>query len=143
MDHEEVGAYWNGIAKVWTELARAGFDLYRDYLNTPAFFEMLPDVRGLAGLDIGCGEGHNTRLLAKRGGCVTAMDVAEGFIAGLRCLCGTMQSKSLKLTIALMPETCWYKNLRKQIRRSEKDKLRKKVYSDQGKCVPYVVMETV
>jgi trans-aconitate methyltransferase len=41
-----------------------GHDIYRDHLNTPAFFAMLPDVEGLAGLDIGCGEGHNTRLLA-------------------------------------------------------------------------------
>ena len=27
---------------------------------------MLPDVEGLTGLDVGCGEGHNTRLLAGR-----------------------------------------------------------------------------
>ena len=40
---------------------------YRDYLNTPAFFDMLTDVNGLFGLDIGCSEGRNTRLLAERG----------------------------------------------------------------------------
>jgi len=61
MDHTEVRRYWNGNADVWTKLARAGYDTYRDYLNTPAFFEMLPGVDGLLGLDIGCGEGHNTR----------------------------------------------------------------------------------
>jgi hypothetical protein len=44
MDHEEVGRYWDGNAEVWTELVRAGYDHYRDGLNTPAFFEMLPDV---------------------------------------------------------------------------------------------------
>jgi trans-aconitate methyltransferase len=64
MDHEEAGRYWNGTADAWTELARAGYDVYRDHLNTPAFFASLPDVSGLCGLDIGCGEGHNTRLLA-------------------------------------------------------------------------------
>jgi ubiquinone/menaquinone biosynthesis C-methylase UbiE len=80
MDHYEVGRYWNGNARVWTKLARAGFDVYRDHLNTPAFFDLLPDVKGLAGLDIGCGEGHNTRLLAKRGARVTAIDIAEVFI---------------------------------------------------------------
>lgn len=42
---------------------------------------MLPDVKGLRGLDIGCGEGHNTRLLAKRGAQVTAIDIAKDFIA--------------------------------------------------------------
>src|SRR5215469_2844904 len=84
MNHEEVGRYWNANAPVWTKLARAGYDVYRDYLNTPAFFEMLPNVAGLVGLDIGCGEGHNTRLLAKRGARVTAIDIAENFIADAR-----------------------------------------------------------
>ena len=84
MDHEEVGRFWNANADAWTKLARAGYDLYRDYLNTPAFFDMLPNVAGLAGLDIGCGEGHNTRLLAKRGAKVTAIDIAENFIANAR-----------------------------------------------------------
>lgn len=81
MDHEEVGRYWNANATAWTKLARAGYDVYRDYLNTPAFFAMLPDVEGLVGLDIGCGEGHNTRLLAQRGARVTAIDIAKDFIA--------------------------------------------------------------
>src|SRR5438093_13436626 len=80
MNHEEVGRFWNGNAHAWTKLARAGYDVYRDYLNTPAFFAMLPNVEGLVGLDIGCGEGHNTRLLAKRGARVTAIDIAEVFI---------------------------------------------------------------
>src|SRR3982074_3681778 len=81
MDHREAGRYWNESAVSWTKLARAGYDVYRDYLNTPAFFAMLPSVEGLAGLDLGCGEGHNTRLLAKRGARVTAIDIAEVFIA--------------------------------------------------------------
>ena len=80
MNHEDVGRYWNGNAEAWTQLARAGYDVYRDYLNTPAFFAMLPDVTGLSGLDIGCGEGHNTRLLAQRGASMTAIDIAENFI---------------------------------------------------------------
>jgi SAM-dependent methyltransferase len=80
MNHEEVGRYWNENAAVWTSLARAGYDVYRDHLNTPAFFEFLPRVVGLSGLDIGCGEGHNTRLLAKRGARVTAIDISGVFI---------------------------------------------------------------
>jgi ubiquinone/menaquinone biosynthesis C-methylase UbiE len=84
MDHEEVGRFWNANADAWTKLARAGYDVYRDHLNTPAFFDMLPNVAGLAGLDIGCGEGHNTRLLAKLGAQVTAIDIAENFIANAR-----------------------------------------------------------
>jgi ubiquinone/menaquinone biosynthesis C-methylase UbiE len=84
MTHEEAGRFWNANANAWTKLARAGYDVYRDHLNTPAFFAILPDVAGRAGLDVGCGEGHNTRLLARRGALVTAVDVAENFIAHAR-----------------------------------------------------------
>jgi len=84
MDHREVGRYWDENADAWTRLARAGYDVYRDYVNTPAFFGMLPDVSGLHGLDIGCGEGHNTRLLARRGARVTAIDISGKFIAYAR-----------------------------------------------------------
>ncbi len=80
MDHKEVGQYWNGNAETWTQLARAGYDVYRDYLNTPAFLAMLPDVRGLSGIDIGCGEGHNTRLIAKQGAALVGIDIADVFI---------------------------------------------------------------
>ena len=84
MDHKEVGRFWDENAEAWTKLSRAGYDVYRDFLNTPAFIEMLPDVRGLRGLDIGCGEGSNTRLLAGRGARVVAVDVSEKFIAFAR-----------------------------------------------------------
>jgi SAM-dependent methyltransferase len=80
MDHKEVADFWNQNAEAWTRLTRAGFDVYRDYINTPCFFLMLPDVDGLRGLDIGCGEGHNTRLLARRGARLDAVDVSDRFI---------------------------------------------------------------
>jgi SAM-dependent methyltransferase len=80
MDHEEVGRYWDENAEMLTEVVRAGYDHYRDGLNTPAFFEMLPDVDGLTGLDVGCGEGHNTRLLAERGARITGIDISKNFI---------------------------------------------------------------
>jgi 2-polyprenyl-3-methyl-5-hydroxy-6-metoxy-1,4-benzoquinol methylase len=34
---------------------------------------MLPDVNGLSGLDVGCGEGHNTRRLAEHGARMTGI----------------------------------------------------------------------
>ena len=80
MDHREAGRYWNANAEAWTQLSRAGYDLFRDHLNTPAFLELLPEVSGLHGLDIGCGEGHNTRLLAAIGARVTAIDFSEAFL---------------------------------------------------------------
>jgi ubiquinone/menaquinone biosynthesis C-methylase UbiE len=80
MNHLEAGAYWNENAAAWTLMARKGYDIYRDHLNTPAFFALLPSVEGLEGLDIGCGEGHNTRLLAGRGARMQGIDISEVFI---------------------------------------------------------------
>jgi ubiquinone/menaquinone biosynthesis C-methylase UbiE len=80
MNHTEAGQLWNQSADSWAKLARAGYDVYRDHFNTPAFFQMLPDVIGLTGLDIGCGEGYNTRLLAQRGAIVSAVDISQVFI---------------------------------------------------------------
>ena len=86
MDHTEVGRYWDENAATWIKLTRAGYDVYRDYLNTPAFLETLPKVEGFSGLDIGCGEGHNTRLLAGRGARVVAVDISEVFVRHARQL---------------------------------------------------------
>jgi len=80
MDHVSVGQYWDENAEVWTRLVREGYDVYRDHLNTPAFLAMLPPVRGLMGLDIGCGEGANTRLLARGGANMSAVDISQTFI---------------------------------------------------------------
>ena len=80
MMRAEVARYWEANAETWTRHARAGYDIYRDGLNTPAFLDMLPPVRGLSGLDIGCGEGSNTRELVRLGARAHAIDVAPTFI---------------------------------------------------------------
>ncbi len=80
MDHKEVGRFWEANADAWTKLSRAGYDVYRDYLNTPAFLDLLPGVEGMSSLDIGCGEGHNTRLVARLGAQMSAIDISQVFI---------------------------------------------------------------
>jgi SAM-dependent methyltransferase len=81
MTRPDIRALWNANAAAWTELSRTGFDVYRDLVNTPGFFALLPPVDGLECLDLGCGEGHNTRLLAAKGARVAALDIAESFIS--------------------------------------------------------------
>jgi SAM-dependent methyltransferase len=80
MDDREAGRYWDENAASWIHLSTRGYDRYRDLLNTPAFFDLLPDVEGLSGLDIGSGDGHNTRLLGERGARMSAVDVSETFV---------------------------------------------------------------
>lgn len=80
MNADDVAAHWESNAETWTIYSRAGYDKYRDALNTPAFLEMLPPVSGLAGLDLGCGEGSNTRAVARLGARMTGLDIAPTFI---------------------------------------------------------------
>ncbi|HTR85283.1 MAG TPA: class I SAM-dependent methyltransferase [Reyranella sp.] len=80
MDSKQVGAHWEANAEAWTKLAARGFDIYRDALNTPSFLAMLPPVKDLAGLDIGCGDGSNTRRVAGLGARMTAVDIAPTFV---------------------------------------------------------------
>lgn len=77
-------AEWEANAAAWIEMSRAGADRYRDLVNTPAFLDALPDINGLRCLDVGCGEGHNTRLLRERGALLTALDISEPFITAAR-----------------------------------------------------------
>lgn len=80
MNSQEVANYWNKNATAWTRLSRDGYDIYRNSFNTPAFLKFLPRVDGLEGIDIGCGEGHNTCLLARKGARMTGIDISDVFI---------------------------------------------------------------
>ncbi|KAB1115971.1 class I SAM-dependent methyltransferase [Neorhizobium galegae] len=98
MDATVVGAHWESNAETWTIYSRAGYDKYRDALNTPAFLDMLPPVAGLKGLDLGCGEGTNTREVARRGAEMTGLDIAPTFIRYAR---ETEESEPLGITYVL------------------------------------------
>ncbi len=83
-EEPDTAAEWEANAPAWIEMSRSGADRYRDLVNTPAFLDVLPDVEGLRCLDVGCGEGHNTRLLVERGAHVTALDISDTFIRAAR-----------------------------------------------------------
>ena len=80
MDHKRTGVYWNENADTWTRLTRQGYDVTRIHLTLPAFLDILPNVEALHGLDIGCGEGSNTREIQKIGARMTGIDISERFI---------------------------------------------------------------
>lgn len=46
MEPAEAARYWEANAETWTRQARAGHNVYRDALNTPAFLAMLPSAGG-------------------------------------------------------------------------------------------------
>jgi SAM-dependent methyltransferase len=80
MERDRAAAFWEANAETWTQHSRAGYDVYRDSVNTPGFLAMLPPVAGLLGLDIGCGEGANTRSVARLGARMQAIDAAPTFV---------------------------------------------------------------
>ncbi len=71
---------WDDAVEAWADFVRNHKDYYRDELNNPAAFEVIGDVRGLFVLDLACGEGYNTRILAGRGARTTGIDFSEKMI---------------------------------------------------------------
>ncbi len=78
---EDVARYWDGNANPWADEVRKGHDIARERLNNPAFLEFIGDLRGKQVLDAGCGEGYNSRILARRGARVSGVDISERMIA--------------------------------------------------------------
>ncbi|MBX9669434.1 MAG: class I SAM-dependent methyltransferase [Candidatus Obscuribacterales bacterium] len=79
-EKKDAGVLWEENAEAWSELARMGYDIYRDGVNSPTFIAQFPSVRGLVGLDVGCGEGDNTRRVARLGAKMFAVDISKTFI---------------------------------------------------------------
>lgn len=79
-----VAARWDANADRWAADVRAGFDTYRDLFTWPAFARFLGEVRGLDAVDLGCGEGTNTRRLARLGARATGIDLSERMVAHAR-----------------------------------------------------------
>lgn len=81
MDPQDIKRNWDSNAELWTLTSREGFQVSRDVINMPSFLRMLPDVNSKRGLDIGCGDGHSTRLVAQKGAIMSAIDISDKFIA--------------------------------------------------------------
>jgi 2-polyprenyl-3-methyl-5-hydroxy-6-metoxy-1,4-benzoquinol methylase len=68
------------IAADWAAQVRDGRDLYKEVFNNPSFLEFLPDLSDRRVIDLGCGDGRNTRLFAMRGARMTGIDLSPLFI---------------------------------------------------------------
>ena len=77
---EEVARDWDENADLWAEHVRKGWDVYREHFNNPAFLKFIGDLNGRTALDAGCGEGYNTRILARRGAQVVGVDISQRLV---------------------------------------------------------------
>jgi len=80
LNEKDVTNHWDNNAAMWAKQVRKGWDVFREYLNNPAFLEFIGDIRSRYIVDAGCGEGYNTRILAKRGAKVTGIDISPKLI---------------------------------------------------------------
>jgi len=80
MTDNEVSREWDDASKSWADFVRKGKDYYREEMNNPATVRMIGNIRGKRVLDLACGEGYNTRILAKSGARVIGVDFSEEMI---------------------------------------------------------------
>ena len=73
-------AAWDSDADAWAERVRTGTDHNRVHVLDPATLTVLGDVKGKRILDMGCGEGRFSRMLAERGASLTGIDLSSRMI---------------------------------------------------------------
>ena len=71
---------WDVASESWIDFVRQGKDYFRDELNNPAMFHLIGNAKGLLVLDVACGEGYNTRLLAIQSAKVVGIDSSKKMI---------------------------------------------------------------
>ena len=71
---------WDDASESWVDFVRQGKDFCRDKMNNPATFRLIGNVKGQRALDLACGEGYNTRMLARNGAKVTGVDFSKKLI---------------------------------------------------------------
>jgi SAM-dependent methyltransferase len=77
---KNIQSKWEDAAEAWTDFVRTGKDYYRDELNNPAMFDVLGDINGKRILDLACGEGYTTRVMAQKGAAVSGVDFSKKMI---------------------------------------------------------------
>ena len=75
--------YWDDLAELYQRETRISTDdfHYGPLLPGDSVLRLLPEVRGLRALEIGCGAGQNSIFLAKQGAQCVAIDISEKQLA--------------------------------------------------------------
>jgi len=84
MKKNKIQYEWNKSAEAWLDFVRTGKDDCRYYMNNPAMFRILGSIKGKKILDLACGEGYNSRIMARKGAKVTGVDFSNKMIGYAR-----------------------------------------------------------
>jgi ubiquinone/menaquinone biosynthesis C-methylase UbiE len=77
---DRVMKQWDDASESWVDFVRKGKDFCRDRMNNPVAFRLIGNVKGQRVLDLACGEGYNTRMLARKGAKVTGVDFSKKLV---------------------------------------------------------------
>ncbi|UOY87677.1 class I SAM-dependent methyltransferase [Bacillus glycinifermentans] len=77
---EEAIKRWNRFADAYAANHTELGDIHKEVFLNPAIFSLIDTVKNKRVLDAGCGEGYFSRLLAKAGAAVTAVDYSPRMI---------------------------------------------------------------
>jgi ubiquinone/menaquinone biosynthesis C-methylase UbiE len=77
---DRVMKQWDDASESWVDFVRQGKDFCRDKMNNPATFRLIGNVKDQRVLDLACGEGYNTRMLARKGAKVTGVDFSKKLV---------------------------------------------------------------
>ena len=79
---EQMRTEWTELAEEWMEAVRIGGDRnpHREGMLDSWMLDAAGDVSGQRVIDLGCGEGRFSRMLADRAAIVTGIDLCEPFV---------------------------------------------------------------
>ena len=75
---------WPSNSDYWIKIIRENLDPYRLELTNEAMLRVIDPKPGMSVLDVGCGEGYLTRLMAEHGATVAGLDYCEEFVVASR-----------------------------------------------------------
>lgn len=81
-----VAEVWSKHAKAWSQHMGSGSDFFRTRFFGPEFQAFLGDISGKRVVDLCCGEGWCSRLMARMGAKVRGLDIAPGMIEAARTI---------------------------------------------------------
>ncbi len=93
---------WNQIASVWNENMKDG-DWFQRHIIYPEVLRFLSPVKNKKVIDVGCGNGHLSRFLAKQGAKAFGVDNSQQMITACNLNGGSATFACLDITAETMP----------------------------------------
>jgi SAM-dependent methyltransferase len=72
---------WSSGADAYIEFVESGADYYRLLVHGPGLLAACGEVRGASALDLGCGQGYFSRVLARAGATVKGVELSDKLVA--------------------------------------------------------------